>query len=363
MGLAKYYEEIEERWIANTNVGYEVAIENFFRQLPSFSIRAGEAYLLRGERRMEDMEVCEVGETLTLKVKSKPGAAEVEIELQDDSGIRQMKIGEDGSICVQFKQTGVTQILVSYGGYLKQYTIQAVEAFRVQELPDFARLIQSISDNPPEWTVATFGKFRDQLEEILVQKSVPKVFAEGVIEYHLALFHEEQRLPSYRERFEAAYAKLRWFIPYSDIARLICAYYLYCANEFEAVKVLWKGSRGRLCHAVNFFLDKNRAKAADTESSGKGAGLPLLVALPDLILFQAIEAQEAGMTENAAELVAFARRSTRADFDRERAARVTYIEAHIKRSAGDKTSSRLAFESLLHCPWKTIADSAAKYII
>jgi hypothetical protein len=324
-------------------------------------LRAGEVYLVRGGRRMEDVEVCEVGETLDLAVESKPGSAPPEIELLEESGNRRLKQRANGCISVPFKEAGCRRIQVSSGGYIKLYTIHAVEPFRVEELPDFAKLIQSLSDNPPEWTEATFGEFRARLEQILAKKGVPAIFADGVIEYHLALFHEERRLPSFRERFESAYGNLRWFIPYSDVARLICAYYLYCANEFEAAGVLCKGRRGRLRHAVKFFLDSDGGKQRSTGSSTK-AGLALLVALPDLMLFQAIEALEGGRAKDAAELVAVARRHTRADFDRERAARAAYIEAHVKKATGDEKVARSIFETLLHCPWQPIAAAAAKHL-
>jgi hypothetical protein len=361
MALAKHHEEIEERWIANTNERYEAILSDLFGRLPPMVLRAGEIYLVRGGRRMEDVEVCEVGETLDLGVESTSGSAPPEIELRDESGSRPLKQRTNGHISVQFKETGCRLIQVSSGGYIKLYTIHAVEPFRVEELPDFAKLIQSLSDNPPEWTEATFAEFRARLEKILAKKGVPAIFADGLIEYHLALFHEEQRLPSFRERFESAYGNLRWFIPYSDVARIICAYYLYCANEFEAAAVLWKGRRGRLRQAVRFFLDGNGTKPASAVSSSK-SGLALLVALPDLMLFQAIELLEDRRPKKAAELVAVARRHTRADFDRERAARAAYIEAHVKRATGDEKTARSIFESLLHCPWQPIAAAAAKHL-
>lgn len=168
---------------------------------------------------------------------------------------------------------------------------------------------------------------------------MPTLFSQGVIEYHLALFHEEQRLPSFRERFQSAYGNLRWLIPYSDVARIICTYYLYCSNEFEAAAILWKGRRGRLRRAIRFFLDVDCGKPAITGSISN-SGLALLVSLPDLMLFQAIEALEDGRPKTAAELIAVARRHTRADFDRERAARAAYIEAQIKRAVGDEKAAR-----------------------
>ena len=361
MALAKHHEEVEERWVANTSDRYEAMLADLFDRLPPVRPQAGEVYLLRGGRRMEDIEVCELGETLDLAVDSKPGSAAPEIELLDEVGSRPLRQKVNGHIAVSFKKAGCRRIQVGSGGFLKLYTIHAVEPLRVEELPDFAKLIQSLSDNPPEWTDATFGEFRARLEQVLAKKGVPAIFVDGVIEYHLALFHQEQRLPSFRERFESAYGNLRWFIPYSDVARLICAYYLYCANEFEAAEKLVKGRRSRLRHTVRFFLGEDGAKPTAASSKTK-AGLALLVALPDLMLFQAIEALESGRAKDAAEFIVVARRHTRANFDRERAARGAYIDARMKQANGETKAARSAFESLLHSPWQPIAAAAAKHL-
>ena len=361
MALAKHSEEVEERWIANTSDRYEAMLADVFERLPPIRLSAGVVYLLRGVRRMEDVEVCEVGEAFDFVVECQSGSAPPEVELLGDTGNGRLEQDANGRITVHFKEAGCRRIQVSSGGYLKLYTIHAVEPFRVQELPDFAGLIRSLTDNPPDWTEVTFGEFRTRLEQILAKKGVPTIFADGVIEYHLALFHEERRLALFRKRFETAYGNLRWFIPYSDVARLICAYYLYCANEFKAAAVLCKGHRGRLRHAVKFFLDGNDFKLASTGSSANHS-LALLVSLPDLMLFQAIEALEAGKAEGAAELIAVARRHTRADFDRERSARAAYIEARVKKATGDQKVARSILESLRHCPWREIADAAAKHL-
>ena len=158
---------------------------------------------------------------------------------------------------------------------------------------------------------------------------MPELFTRGVIDYHFGLFHEEQRLPAFRERFQTAYGCLRWFIPYSDIARLICAYYLYIANEFEAASNLCLNHGGRLRRATAFFSGKTKVRpVGDQSSKPSREGLPLLMALTDVLTFQAIEALDNNRVENAEELAEVIRRDTDKS-DKERQARNCFLRAFI----------------------------------
>jgi hypothetical protein len=363
MANAKHFEEVQERNIANTSPLYESQVADLFALFPSKPPLAGEVYLTRAGRRMEDIEVCEAGQPLDLAVVWTTDAAKPEIEVDDDGGRRALKLRAGGQLKLSFPEPITRRLQVSSAGYLKSYTIHAVEPFCAEELPDFARLIQSLADNPPQWTESTFSEFRGRLEKVLSRKEIPSVFAEGIMEYHLGLFYEEQKMPSFRERLQAAYGCLRWFVPYSDVARLICTYFLYCANEFEAADKLCKGRQARLRGAVSFFLGRETARTEPIEAGTRGgAGLPLLVALADLMTFQAIGALASGRSEDALELASVARRHTVANFDKERAARVAYLDARAKAALGDEAGSRSVFESLQHSPWQSIATAANKHL-
>ncbi len=145
MALAKHHEEIEERRVTNTSDRYDAMLADFLGQLPPILPHSGEVYLLRGGRRMEDIEVCEVGETLNLAVESKQGSAPVELELLNDSGRRALKPRANGQVSIPFQSDGCWRIQAASGGYIKHYTIHAVEPLRGEELPDFAKLIQSLT--------------------------------------------------------------------------------------------------------------------------------------------------------------------------------------------------------------------------
>ncbi len=363
MALAKYYEEIEERWIANTSERSESALAELFEKFPAKSHVAGEVHLTRAGRRMEDIEVCEVGQSLDLSVVSTPGSAKPSIELKYGSTSKFIEPNAASKVKLRLSAPETARVHVSSHGFLKSYTIHVIEPFTAEDLPDFAELIRSLDENPPQWTEVSFAEFRRRLEAVLHRKALPSMFSDGIIEYHLGLFHEEQRFPSFRERLQSAYGSLRWFIPYSDVAGLICAYYLFCSNEFAASRNVSKGGGGRLRTANSFFLEQHgEEKNTKNSRPEKRAVLPLLVALPDLLSFQAIEAMESGRLQDADELVSVAASYTQANFDSERAARISFLRARVRSALGDDNGSKSIFESLQHCPWESIARATASYL-
>ena len=362
MALAKYLEDIEERWLEDAASRYESRVTELHDLFPPRA-GAGEVHLTRSGRRMEDIEVCEAGQTLDLVVVSTPETAGPVVEIEDEDGRRELKISSSGGITMYFKKAGTGRLQVSSGGYIKPYSIQVVEFFHVEQLPDFAKLIQSLADNPPQWTEQTFAQFRVLLEAIVTNAGAPELFVHGIIEYHLGLFQEEQRLPSFRERFQAAYGCLRWFIPYSDIARLICAYYLYCANEFEAAAKLCSGRGSRLGRAASFYAGEGSELSGYSKAPQRTkAGLPLLLAMPDVLTFQAIEAFNDCRVDDAAELATVIRRNTIPVFDRERAERLCFLEAWAREQSGGLAAARTLFAGLLHSPWPAIASAAARHL-
>lgn len=363
MALAKYFEDIQERWLEETAGRYESRLAEIFEAFPARPAQAGLVYLTRGGRRMEDIEVCEMGHTLELDVVSTPGTSEPVVEIDEDSGRRELMRTTAGTVRVPLLKSGTRRLQISSGGYVKPYAIHVVEPLRLGQLPDFAKLIHSLSDNPPQWTEESFEEFRSKLASILATAAVPELFSLGLNEFHIALFHEERRLPGFRDRLQTAYGCLRWFIPYSDIARMVCTYFLFCANEFEAAYRLSSGGRSRLERAAEYLLDHKPSEAAKAATTRTGLSrLPLLMALPDVLSFQAIEAVDAGRLDDAAELLAVTRRHTLPTFDRERAERLALLEARMAEIQGDLAEARGKFEILLHSPWHAIVASAARHL-
>ena len=364
MALAKYFEDIEERWLEGTSELYESRVAELFERFPVAPPPAGEVYLTRNGRRMEDIEVCERGQTLNLAVSATPGAAEPAVDLEEGGRLTSVELRTDGSFKLEFETAGPKQLRVSSGGYLKLYSIHVVEPFQVEKQPAFAQLIRAMSDNPPRWTDETFAEFHNDLETTLNAHAVPQIFIDGIVEYHLGLFHEEQRHAAYRERLQAAYGSLRWFIPYSDIARLICTQYLYCANEFSAALKLCRSGGSRLRRTLQLFLgqDDVTSQAGAAAHSAGEKKLQLLIALPDLLTFQAVNAIGDGHPDQALELCTAIHRDIVPAFDKERAARLAFLEACAREALGQADTAQKLFESLIHSPWQPIANAATRHL-
>ena len=173
------YEDGLEIWGQHNdnNFQYEAFLNNFFEPTPN----AGEVYLTRCGRRMEDIEVCEAGKTLKLSVVSAPGAASPSVEVEDDLGRRKILVNEQGDALVPFKKGFTFRLQVSSGGYIKPYLIYAVEPAQIKQIPNYADLIKSLAENPPDWTEKTFKEFQNRLETILNRDGVPKLFTSGIL--------------------------------------------------------------------------------------------------------------------------------------------------------------------------------------
>lgn len=363
MSLAKYHEEIEARWLENTSNRYERDIAELFQHIKPAVPPPGNVYLLRSGRRMEDTEVCEVGLKLELTLEASPGCATPELHFLDGPNGSSITRKQDCSALVVFSQAGCWRVQVSSGAFHKLYSIHAVEPFRKTALSDLATLINSLSENPPEWSDQAFEEFRKKLEAVLSSEGLPDIFAQGVVEYHLALFHEEKRFPSFRQRLESAYGNLRWFVPYSDMARLVCGYYLYCANEFNAATTICGRNSGGLPRAALFLQGKIQGLSSSPRMHLPIARRPqdpltLLVALPDVLLFRAIDAFLEQAFDEALQILKEARRYMRADFDRERLARASYIEARVMLARGKSEEAASLLESLRYSPWPSITKAA-----
>ena len=363
MALAKYHEEIAERWLTNNSPRLEAHMSGTIDRFPPRAAQAGEVYLVRDGGRMEDIEVCAVGSPFLINVAYQPDIAEPVIECEDDTGRLRRITTREKTAELRFDRVGTRRLQVASSGYVKPYVIHVVEPFHVEQLPDFASLIRGLTDNPPLWTDESFISFRQQLEITLDRPEVPALFIEGLVEYHLGLHFQERCLQSAKDRFQSAYGALRWFIPYSDIARLICTYYLYGTNEFEAAGKLCVAGHSRLADAIDFFRIHLPRVVEDVKKTKRGYhGLPLLIAQSDVLCFQAVQAIRESKWEEAQELTAIARKDTRRSFHRERAFRIEFLEACVKEMIEGPDAARSLFELLSDCPWTGIADAAQRHI-
>jgi len=358
MSIAKYLEDISDRYFESV----APAAISYSNPKPEITSKAGEVYLSNRGQRMEDIAVFELGQILNLIVVSTPGAADPTVEIQDNIGRNLLKINSPGIVSVPCERSGVFHLMACSGGYIKRYEIHVVEKNQFSQLPDFAQPIHNQSENSWQWSQESFELFQISVESILRNSNLPELFIRGIKEYHLGLFHEDKRVPDFRHRYQTAHGFLRLFIPFSDIARLICAYYHYCANEFEVASQLVQGNGSRMGKAISFFKGHAVTDCSSNKTYIKqGSGLPLLLNMSDALTFQAVEAITDGRYEHASELAATIQRNTLPSHDRERVARLRLLDAYIKFQT-DRTASISLFEELRHSPWQSIAMASETHL-
>jgi hypothetical protein len=359
MALAKYLEDIEDRRQTDISPRYEKWLSAMFNTHPTPDEVSGDVHLERNGRRMEDVEICEVGEKLILKIQCPEGAGDPVVELQTAAGYAVQKQTTGGQVTISFDDSGARRLQVASGGYIKAYELNVVEPFSPDTLPDFAKLVHELAENPPQWNDESFRMFRVEVEGILQKAQVPQMFTDGIIEYHLSLFQEEREIPQYNDRLEAAYGALRWFAPYSDLAGLVCAFFMYRANEFAASRKICSSQFARLRGALDFFC----AERPPTRNGRGGKQepaqrLPMLIPFADLLCLQSIQRLNEEKLEEAAELVQCARNSFRGSLDPERAARLDLIEARLRKLEGNYDRSQIICDSLKLSPWQSIRERA-----
>lgn len=358
MALAKYLEDIDESRMTNTAGYYESRISGLKKYFVPPKKMPGEVRVLRSGRPMEDVEVCVHKDFLKFQLEYRGGIADPNVEIDSGGVSKRIIPNENREFELTLEKEGLHKLRVSSGGYVKLYSIHLIEPLVVEALPGFLELIRNLTDNPPTWDAKTFGDFHVQLKSVLEKENVPQLFINGIVEYHLGLYLEEQRKEEFRERFQAAYGNLRWFIPYSDISRLICAYYLYCANQFESALDLCGEGDSRLKSILSLLVGESSGDDISTPERGVIKAFPLLISKEDLLSFQIVEALEDGRHAHAAELFGALSTQVVSKFHKERAERLKFLKACISLAEGNTEKAKRSFEGLKHSAWPSIEKGA-----
>ena len=152
-------------------------------------------------------------------------------------------------ICFQPTQEGLYRLQLSCGSYHKDYEIDVAGTLEFDVQEPIQRGYLYLQDRPDEWTRERLDSLKSLMNRPV---GVPDTFCNGILDYHLALFHSEHgNLITANRRFEDAYKNLRPYIAYSDVARFICDYVCYLMNRFEGCG--GKLSRGSFGGLRTFF--------------------------------------------------------------------------------------------------------------
>lgn len=156
------------------------------------------------------------------------------------------------SVSFILEHDGLYLLKLTCGAYYKEYEIDVTRTLNL----DLEEPIQNgylyLQDRPDEWTRERL----DSLKRLMIPANrpagVPDSFCNGILDYHLALFHaENENEVIANQRFEDAYKNLRPFIAHSDVAHFICDYILYMMNRFGGCDAV--GSPGRFGGLRAFF--------------------------------------------------------------------------------------------------------------
>ena len=126
MGLAKYKEDIEERWLANNQPPSTTNPLPFFRTTPNAQLDSHDVFLLNGNRRIQDFEVLSAGSTVTLKLNQ--SASETDVVIRKRGGNRLETIIPDANHSFPISSDSATNFHLSLvsGGYVRDYQLSFV---------------------------------------------------------------------------------------------------------------------------------------------------------------------------------------------------------------------------------------------
>lgn len=140
----------------------------------------------------------------------------------------------DRKVSFLLPHDGLYVLKVSCGAYSKDYEIDVTRTLDLDQQGPIQQGYLYLQDRPDEWTRERLDALKRMMIPANRPAGVPDSFCNGILDYHLALFHaenENERVAN--QRFEDAYRNLRPFIAHSDVAHFICDYIRYLMNQFD----------------------------------------------------------------------------------------------------------------------------------
>lgn len=361
MGLAKFKEEINERYLdAVFPAPRSIAPAPTAPQPVTSDVRA----LNLDGSPVEDLVVFTTEQKLDFIVSSNAPMSAIRVSLQQEppgmklngTGERQFTIGSS--------KPGSGRLLLICGAYHKAHQVAFIQPTRPDSIPEVDTLLKNLDTNPVTWN-ATYGQsLHDRLARILKKHDLPPEFGDGVYEYHLGLVHEAEGDGRFVERLERAFALLKPFSRHSPYTNLVCRYFLLRVNEFAPLGI--KRATSVLDRACAFFAqpfkpcsEPRRDRAANSVQPRAGS-LELLIALPDCHLLEAVGAYECGDVAKASVLLDAARESRNAE-DPQRDAKLSFLAARIARSMNERRAAVRHYTSLQFSPCEFFRQESVEY--
>ncbi len=275
MGYAKYQEDISDRYwedLAAIERLDAIFAPGTYQSAPPPE-PTGWIRLRLDQGPLPDRIALVEGEQLTLHVETdKPDVPfKIDFTAGPCSELPEVLVS-DRQIRFTLGQDGFYIVRVSCGTYFKDYEIDVSRTLDFDHQPPIQQGYLYLQDRPDEWTRERLDTLRRLMIPANRPAGVPDSFCNGILDYHLALFHAENENETVaNRRFEDAYKNLRPFIAHSDVAHFICDYILYLMNRFDGCDA--SRSPGRFGGLRAFFrADFKQALNSCNEERVPGSG-------------------------------------------------------------------------------------------
>jgi hypothetical protein len=356
MGYAKYNEDIVDRWVEDTRDKESVFFQQWnLQHVAAPPPPAGEVYLEVKGKRLEDEEVFPVGTSLTFKPIFQPGSAAVEIALTRGGRKSILTPNAVAAYVIKAPKQETVEVEASSGAYHQVHTIHFVDVARIDHIPGVSDEIGRFTTNPPGWTKEQFNKFRARVGDLLAQVSVPQSFADGLVEYFLAVQLEADENKAFRDRLESAFVILRRFAPFSDVAALVAEYFRYRTNTF--IPPPGAVDKRPLGVITTFFANTSISQNAKGHLS---RGIELVVPEVEYCCLEAVRAMLRQDYQGALGMVAVSRK-VRGVQDAYREDRLRIIEARAHAHLHDQKAGAI-YRLLLNSPCKLFQIEASQFL-
>lgn len=137
------------------------------------------------------------------------------------------------TLSFKLQQAGLYRLQLICGSYRQDYEIDVTETLNLDQQDTIQKGYLALQDRPDEWTRDRFDSLKKRMSSGNRPAGIPSTFCNGILDYHLALYHSEQgKAEVANARFVDAYRNLRPYIAHSDVAHFVCDYIHYLMNRF-----------------------------------------------------------------------------------------------------------------------------------
>ena len=367
MALAKYREDIEDRYYEDTSQRFEAlfALRDFEKEWrqAAHTESAAVAAKMSGGSFFEDRMAFMRHEQVSFLVVSSPEAKGISVRYEPAGKPSQPVHPSAAAGTYKLPPPHEDgRLELRCGHYTKTYEIAFLDEKNPEGIPDLRASLAAIASNPARWTKQSFEKVRQDLDKSLAVQGVPPDFAYGVKEFYLGLFHESLGEPNFRKRIETAFTYLRPFCSHSKYAALISAYYLYRVNSFDRVATL--SQMPGLSRVARFFSNsygvETRRRSQNTTRAKKIAATEILISDRDFAMFQAVDCLAAHNLTECADHLNQASCSVKPGIDPQGDERFLLIQARLAHASGSLSEARSHYANLTFSPMDNFRTEAEK---